>query len=307
MVDAADFRDIGTIAIQRMGRSHLDRCEGTIVEIGFDPCQSRNQTLVANGKAHAPAGHGEGFRHRGELDGAVHGTWHFQHRRGRIAVEIDLRIGKVGEDDDVVLLRKRDHVLVEIERRNHGRRIGRIVEDERNRLRDRVAHGALERWEESLIRLDRNRANDPAGHQEAEGMDRIGRVRAEDDVAGCCDRLRHVGEAFLRAEGGDNLRIRIELHVETTGIIGGLRAAQAWNALGRGIAMGAWVLDHFAKLVDDRLRGRKIGIAHAEVDDVGPTGSRARLQTVDLFEHVRRQAPDFVKLFHLQPLKPRGS
>ncbi len=70
--------------------------------------------------------------------------------------------------------------------------------------------------------------------------------------------------------------------------------------------MGARVLDDFAKLVDDRLWGRKVRIAHAEVDDVGPTGSRARLQTIDLFENVGRQTPDFVKLFHLQPLKPRG-
>lgn len=65
--------------------------------------------------------------------------------------------------------------------------------------------------------------------------------------------------------------------------------------------MRARVLDHFAQLVDDSLGGRKVRIAHAEVDDVGPARSRAGLQTVDLFEDVRRQTPDFMKLFHLFP------
>ncbi|MNI07822.1 hypothetical protein D3C73_608370 [compost metagenome] len=63
--------------------------------------------------------------------------------------------------------------------------------------------------------------------------------------------------------------------------------------------MGARVLNHFAQLVDDRLRCRKVGIAHAEIDNVRATRSRAGLQTVDLFENVRRQSADFMKLFHL--------
>ncbi len=65
--------------------------------------------------------------------------------------------------------------------------------------------------------------------------------------------------------------------------------------------MRARVLDHFAQLVDDRFRGRKVRVSHAEIDDIGAARSRARFQTVDLFENVRRQTPDFVKLFHLFP------
>jgi hypothetical protein len=65
--------------------------------------------------------------------------------------------------------------------------------------------------------------------------------------------------------------------------------------------MRARVLDHFAELVDNRLRSRKIGVSHAEVDDIGSTRSRAGLQTVDLFEDVWRQTPDFMKLFHFFP------
>lgn len=65
--------------------------------------------------------------------------------------------------------------------------------------------------------------------------------------------------------------------------------------------MGARVLNGLTQLIDNVLRGRKIGIAHAEIDDISATGSRACLQTVDLFENIGRQTPNFVKLFHLRP------
>ena len=58
-------------------------------------------------------------------------------------------------------------------------------------------------------------------------MDRIARVGHQHDVARRGDRLRDVGEAFLGAERGDDLRVRIELHAEAARVIGGLRAAQA--------------------------------------------------------------------------------
>ncbi len=299
LVDIAHFRDVRTVAVQRMGRGHLDRREGAVVEIGLHARQGGDQALVADGKAHAPAGHGKGFRHGGELHRDVHGAGNFQHGRRRRVVEVDFRIGKVGQNDDVVLLRKRDDVLVEIERGDLRRRVRRIVQDQRQRLRDRVAHGALERREEGLVRLHRNGADDAAGHQEAEGVDRIGRVRAEDDVARRGDGLRHVGEAFLGAEGRDDLRLRVQLHAEAAGVIGGLRAAETGNALGRGIAVRARVLDHFAQLVDNGFRRRQVGVAHAKVDDVGAARSRACFQTVDLFENIWRQTPDLVKLFHL--------
>jgi hypothetical protein len=102
-------------------------------------------------------------------------------------------------------------------------------------------------------------------------VDRIGRVRAQHDVAGRRDRLRHVGEAFLGAERRDDLRIGIELHAETARVIVGLRAAQAGNAARGGIAMRARVLTTSHQLVDDGFGRRQIGIAHAQVDDVGAT------------------------------------
>ena len=43
------------------------------VEVGFDAGQRPDQSLVADREAHAPASHRVRLRHRGELDGDVHG------------------------------------------------------------------------------------------------------------------------------------------------------------------------------------------------------------------------------------------
>ena len=99
-------------------------------------------------------------------------------------------------------------------------------------------------------------------------------------------------------ERRDDLRLRIELHAESARVIAGLGAAQAGNALGGGIAVGARLADGLDQLVDDVLGRGEIGIAHAEVDDVGAGGAGLGLELVDLLEDVRRQAPHAVEFRH---------
>ena len=82
-------------------------------------------------------------------------------------------------------------------------------------------------------------------------MDWIGRVRAEDDVTRRGDRLRHVGKAFLGAEGRDHLRVGIQLHAESARIVGSLGAAQTGNAFGRRIAIGARLTDGLFEFFED--------------------------------------------------------
>ncbi len=164
-----------------------------------------------------------------------------------------------------------------------------------------MQHRALERAEERVVGLDRHRADGAAGHQEAEDVDRIGRIGNDDDVAGRGDRLRDVGEAFLGAERGDDLRFGIELDAEAARIIGRLRAAQPGYALGGRITVGARLADGLLQLLDDMRGRRQIGIAHAEIDDVGAAVAGHRLGAVDLLEHVGRQAANAIKFFHGNP------
>ena len=89
---------------------------------------------------------------------------------------------------------------------------------------------AFHRLEELRCRFRGHRADHAARHQKAEGMNRIARIRAQHDVAGRGDRLRHIGKTFLRAEGSHDLRVGIELYAEPPPVIGGLRLAQAVDA-----------------------------------------------------------------------------
>ena len=157
---------------------------------------------------------------------------------------------------------------------------------------------AFHRLEKLRRRFRRHRADHAARHQEAEGVNRVARIRAQHDVAGRGDRLRHVGKAFLRAERGDDLGVRIELHAEPPRVIGRLRLAQAVDAARGRIAIGARLAQRLLQLLDHMGRRRQVRIAHAHVDDVGPGIARSRLGLVDLLEHVRRQTADAVKIFH---------
>ena len=289
-------------AVERRGGGDLDRGEGAVVEVGLDPGQRVDEAGVADGEAHAPAGHRVGLGERGELDRDVAGAVDLQDRGRRIAVEIDLGIGEIGQHPEVMFLREGYEIAVEVEIADLGRRVGRKGDHHRHRPRHRVGHRAVER-PQVLLRIEaavverRDVAERAAGDHEAVGVDRIARVRDEHDVAGGGDRHGEVGEAFLGAEGGDHLGLGVELHPEAAGVVAGLGAAEAGDALGGGIAVGAGARDGLDKLFDDMGGRVHVGIAHAEVDDVHALGAVAGLEPVDLGEDVGRQALDAVEFF----------
>src|SRR5205085_2849341 len=104
-------------------------------------------------------------------------------RRRALIVEVHLRIREIRQDENLVLFRERDQILVEIEVGDVSRRIGWITDDEGQRLRDRMDDGALDGFKELRRRLRGYRADHAAGHQKPEGVDRIARVRTQHDVA----------------------------------------------------------------------------------------------------------------------------
>ena len=128
--------------------------------------------------------------------------------------------------------RKRDDVPIEVEIRDRCSRVRRVAHNERQRLWNRMHAGALQRREEHGRRVGRHGANHTAGHQKTEGVNRVARIGNENDIAGRRNRLRHIGEAFLGAQGGDDLGVGIELHAKTAGVIRRLGAAQPRDAFG---------------------------------------------------------------------------
>src|ERR1700722_18917344 len=99
-----------------------------------------------------------------------------------------------------------------------------------------------------------------AGHDEAEGVDRIARVRYKDDV----------------------VALGIEFDPEAPRVIAGTGAPQPRNTARYRISMGPRILHRFDEFGDDMGRGRSVGVTHAEIDDVAPGGARLGLERIDL-------------------------
>ena len=215
---------------------------------------------------------------------------------GDAVAEIDLRIGEVRHHEDLVLAGEGDDLAIEVQLGEIGGRIGGEVHDQRGRLRHRVAHRAVERAQHLLVRPGRNAAHRGAGDDEAELVDRVRWIGHENRVAGTGDGGGEVGQPLLRAEGRDDLALRVQRHVEAAAVVAGERAAQAGDALAGRIAVGSRVLHRLDQLRHDVRRRGAVGVAHAEVDDVLAAGTRSRLGGVHLGEHVGRQAADAVKL-----------
>src|SRR5665213_803180 len=126
LIRFAHFLDAVVGAVERGDRRHLDRRKGAVVEIRFHSAKRRDHALIADREADAPARHRVSFRHRGELDRDIDCARHLQQRRRRVVVEIDFRIGEIGQHQYAVFLGERDKVFVEVEARHVSRRIGRI-------------------------------------------------------------------------------------------------------------------------------------------------------------------------------------
>ena len=192
---------------------------------------------------------------------------------------------------------KRDDLAIKIEIDGLRRRVGREVQDDRDRGWNTVLDGLLELTEKVVFRTDRDVADRGARHDETESMNGIARVWDEDDVARRSNRLGEIGQPFFRAESDDDLSIRVDLDPEAASIIGRASAAQTGDAARYRIAVGFWILHCFDELGDDVRRRCPIGIAHAEIDDVASGGTGLCFQRVDLGEDIRRETLDAVELF----------
>ena len=284
--------------VQCCGRRHLDRGEGTIVEVGFHPPQRGDQVGVASGKTNPPAGHVVGLGHGRELDRDVLGAGNFQHRRRRVAVKIHLGVGKVGENVDAVMTAEVDDLPVEVEVDHLRRRVRGVVDDDGDRLGHGVFNRALELLKERRTRLRRGQiAQRRPGDDEAEGVDRVGRIGHEDGVAGRRYRLRKIGQPLLGAQRHDHFAFGVEVDVEAPVVVSRQRLAQPRDATRGGVAVGARVLDRFLHLGEDvRCRGL-VRVSHAEVDNIVAPRPRRLLEGVHLGEYIGRKPSDAVKVF----------
>ncbi len=159
----------GPLSARRRG--HLNGRIGAVIEVGFHARECREQALVAHREAHAPAAMENVFDMEVNSTVTSIAPGHLQHGGRRLGiVEIDLGIGEIREQDQLMLLREGHEIAVEIEIRHIGRGVRRIADHQRDRLRHGMHHRALKRREHRGRRLSRHGADDAARHQEAEGV-----------------------------------------------------------------------------------------------------------------------------------------
>ena len=186
------------------------------------------------------------------------------------------------------------------------RRVGRKPEHQHARLGRELADRALELGEEVHPRRHAHRADVGARDDRAVDVDRVRRIGHEHRVAALEAREHQVREPFLRADGDDRLRVRVELDCVAAAVPLADRLAQARDSFRHRIAVRVDALRGLDQLLDDVLRRRAVGIAHRQVDDVVAAAPRRHLQLVGDVEDVRRQPLDSRKLPHRRIIGAAG-
>ena len=208
-----------------------------------------------------------------------------------MAVERHVGVGEVVHQHEVVLACEVDQALHVGGGRN---RRGRVVWE-------RHDHDAWLRRADGLgDRVDssrRGRSGDRrAGEARSDAMDRVGRRRHDDGVAGRRQHPHQVREAFLGADRAHDLRFRIENDPKGARIVLGDRVAELRDPAARRVAVIRRLERRLPQLLDGDRGRRDVRVAEPQVDDVPSLAPQVSLQLVDRREDVGRQVVDAIKL-----------
>ena len=139
-----------------------------------------------------------------------------------------------------------------------------------------------------------------AGEQGPVDVDRVARRGHQAGVAGLQQHPHEVAEPLLGPDGVDHLGVGVDLHPEAALIQGGDRPAQRGQPPARRVAVVAGVAGRLAELVHRDVRRGQVGVAEAEVDDVGAVVAELDLQIVDDREDVGGKAVDATELHRMK-------
>ena len=245
---------------------------------------------IAGAVADAPSRHVERLRHGRELDPDLHRAGGREEARGPVVVEADLPVGEVVHHDELVPARDGHHLLEELRRHAVRGGVVGIVEEEDLGARRELARYFADPLQEHLVVGDRHPEIAAAREHDRVGVDGEGRGGYQRGVARPEQGEAEVAEPLLRADGGDDLLVRVEPDAPVLVVVLRHLAAQVVEPRRGRVAVVARIVDHLAELVDDGLRRGVGGVAHRHVDDVDAGAALAREQRVDAPEHVGRQA-----------------
>ena len=196
----------------------LDREEDAEVDLTPHLAERRDDVRPADEEAHSGAGDVEGLRQAEELGADVDGTVILQEAAALHAVEDDVRVGVVVEQQDVIFLREGDELFVDLIVADAAHRVRRQGDDHELRpLRDVFRNGGDVRQE---VRLGRHRVVPRlrAGHLGAGDEHGVARRRQQDGVALIDERHADMAHALLRAVAGAD-HVRRDGHAEAPVVV----------------------------------------------------------------------------------------
>ena len=298
-VDLGDVGDALLRAFEGADAGDLERGKGAVVEVAFDTAESGHDLGIADHEADAPAGHVVGLRQREELDGDVLRAGDL-HDGGRlVTVKGDVGVGEVVHEPDTELFAQGDQSLQKwkVDALRGG--IGGEVDDEELGPRSHARYGVFNLREELGGGVDGEREDVSAGDDGAVDVDGITRVGDEDGVATIEDGEAEMGDAFLRADGDDGLGGGIEIDVVARTVPVTNSFAEAGDAFGERITVGALLARGLDHLIDDVRRRGAVGIAHAEINDVFAALAGGGLELAGYVEDIGWKALEAGEVVHL--------
>ncbi len=280
---------------QRDDRGDLDRLEGAVVEVGLELREGGDDVGAAEREAHAPAGHRVGLGQAVELDGAVESSVGGQHRRRLVAVESDIRVGEVVDEDELALEGQVDEPLHQLRSRDRSGRVVRERDDHDPRRGLRSVDRLLDPAHE-VVRIDSRMHDRGAGEPRRDEVDGVGGARHDGAVASLEQHPHQVSEALLRTDRADDVHVGVEGDAELARIPLADGLTQVRQPAAGGVPVIHRLGRSLGELVDRDLRRRDIGIAETEIDHVATLSPKLTLQLVDGRENVRGEIVNSTKL-----------
>src|SRR5574337_1607267 len=143
-------------AVQRDDRRDLDRLEHPIIQVALEPRQGRNNPRIADAEPNPPARHIVALGERKELYPDLFCPRDLQETRRLIAVKGQVRVGKVVDQKQVVLLRERHDLFEKSKVYSGGSRVVGKAQDQELGRRPTFPVGGHKRLVEigSLFKAD---------------------------------------------------------------------------------------------------------------------------------------------------------
>src|SRR5688500_6137023 len=188
--------------------------------------------FVADTKTNAPSRHIVALRQGEKLHADILRARHLEKARRLVAVESQIGISKIVNDEEAMFLGGLDDPLEKSDVDHFSGRIMREADDQHFRLRPSLANRLFEVAEKRLAGRERYAAQIAAGEHHGKLVNRISRAGTEHHIAGvdgCPGQMRY---ALFGADGDDRLTVGIEIDIVTAFVPSNDRQAQFVNAAG---------------------------------------------------------------------------